>query len=115
MDLDPWRSQLRKGAAELAVLSVLRRGESYGLELLEQIRGEGGLELSEGSIYPLLNRLQKEGKIRARWVEDADATHPRKYYTLTPLGMELGALMADEWRRFAARVSHMVDHEIEHV
>src|ERR687895_1115061 len=83
MELNAWKSQLRKGAAELAVLATLDRGETYGLDLLEQIRAAGGLELSEGSIYPLLNRLQKEGKIRGRWVQDPDAAHPRKYYGLT--------------------------------
>lgn len=115
VDLDPWRSQLRKGAAELAVLSVLRRGESYGLELLERLRSDDGLELSDGSIYPLLNRLQKEGKIRARWVQDPDATHPRKYYALTPHGEVLGARMTEEWHRFSASVSRIVDREAERV
>jgi hypothetical protein len=78
MDLNAWKAQLRKGAAELAALAILERKESYGLELLERIQGTGGLALSDGSIYPLLNRLQKDGKIRGRWVEDPDATHPRK-------------------------------------
>src|SRR5215210_8489950 len=93
VELTAWKSQLRKGAAELAVLATLDREESYGLELLERLQAVGGLELSEGSIYPLLNRLQKDGKIQGRWVEDPDAAHPRKYYALTAEGRALLAEM----------------------
>jgi len=114
VDLDSWKAQLRKGAAELAVLATLERGERYGLELLEQVRGAGGLELSEGSIYPLLNRLQKEGKIRGRWVEDADATHPRKYYALTAAGRALLADMLAEWAQFEAGMRQILGQEVEH-
>lgn len=111
MDLATWRAQLRKGAAELAVLATLARGDTYGLELLEQIHAAGGLELAEGSIYPLLNRLQKEGKIRGRWVEDLDATHPRKYYGLTADGRALLAGMLAEWEQFEAGMRQLVSGE----
>lgn len=112
MELTAWKSQLRKGAAELAVLATLDRQESYGLELLERIQGAGGLELSDGSIYPLLNRLQKEGKIRGRWVEDPDATHPRKYYSLTDDGRLLLAEMLTEWAQFEAGMRQIIGEEV---
>ena len=112
MDLNAWKAQLRKGAAELAVLATLERGESYGLELLERIHGVGGLELSEGSIYPLLNRLQKEGKIRGRWVEDPEAAHPRKYYGLTDDGRALLADMLAEWAQFEAAMRQILGEEV---
>lgn len=108
MELSAWKSQLRKGAAELAVLAALGRRESYGLELLERVRGDGGLELAEGSIYPLLNRLQKEGKVTSRWVEDADASHPRKYYALTAEGAALLAAMLSEWSRFEVGMRRII-------
>ena len=102
MELNAWKAQLRKGAAELAVLATLDRSETYGLDLLERIHAAGGLELSEGSIYPLLNRLQKEGKILGRWVEDPNAVHPRKYYGLTDDGRAMLAEMLAEWTQFEA-------------
>lgn len=114
MDLAAWKAQIRKGAAELAVLAMLDRGECYGVELLEQIHGVGGLELSEGSIYPLLNRLQKDGKIRGRWVEDPGATHPRKYYRLTKDGSKLLAEMLAEWSRFESGMRSILGEEIGH-
>lgn len=112
VELNAWRAQLRKGAAELAVLAVLDRRESYGLDLLERIRATGGLELSEGSIYPLLNRLQKEGKIRGRWVEEPEAVHPRKYYRLTAEGHALLAGMRAEWAYFEAGMRQILGVEV---
>ena len=112
MDLSGWKTQLRKGAAELAVLATLDRQESYGLELLDRLQAAGSLELSEGSIYPLLNRLQKEGKIRGRWVEDPEAAHPRKYYGLTPAGRALLAEMLAEWSQFEAGMRQILGEEV---
>src|SRR5215211_3742941 len=100
MDLSAWKAQLRKGAAELAVLAQLDRRESYGLELLERLQAAGALELSEGSIYPLLNRLQKDGKIQGEWVEDPESAHPRKYYALTRDGRALLKEMLAAWHDF---------------
>ena len=112
MDLNAWKSQLRKGAAELAVLATLGRRECYGLELLERIREAGGLELSEGSIYPLLNRLQKEDKITGEWVMDPSTPHPRKYYHLTAAGRELLAEMLAEWAVFEKGMRHITRLEV---
>ena len=112
MDLNAWKAQLRKGAAELAVLATLDQSESYGLELLERIHAAGGLELSEGSIYPLLNRLQKEGKILGRWVEEPEAVHPRKYYGLTDDGRTLLAEMMAEWAQFEAGMRQILGEEV---
>jgi PadR family transcriptional regulator PadR len=111
MELNAWKAQLRKGAAELAVLAALEHDESYGLELLERINVAGGLDLSEGSIYPLLNRLQKDGKIRGRWVEDPAAAHPRKYYALTAGGRALLAEMLVEWVQFEAGMRQILGEE----
>ena len=108
MELNAWKAQLRKGAAELAVLATLDRSETYGLDLLERIHAAGGLELSEGSIYPLLNRLQKEGKILGRWVEDPDAVHPRKYYGLTDDGRAMLAEMLAEWAQFESGMRQLL-------
>jgi PadR family transcriptional regulator PadR len=112
LQLNAWKAQLRKGAAELAVLASLEPGEAYGLELLERVGAAGGLDLSEGSIYPLLNRLQKEGKIRGRWVDDPDAAHPRKYYSLTADGRTLLGEMLAEWAQFEAGMRQILGQEV---
>jgi len=109
VDVERWRSQLWKGAAELAVLALLERRESYGLELLEAVRGREGLGISDGTIYPLLNRLQGEGKVASRWVEDPGATHPRKYYRLTGEGRAFLAAMKAEWAVFRRSLTDLIE------
>lgn len=107
--LTAWKSQLRKGAAELAVLSLLERRESYGLEILNALSSGSSFEVSEGSIYPLLKRLEKADKIISRWVEAEDGGARRKYYSLSPGGKHLLDLMRTEWRRFRQDLSDMVE------
>ncbi len=108
MDISSWQTQLRKGAAELVVLSLLEHGECYGLEILERAGGSGGV-LSDGTLYPLLTRLEREGKLVARWVMADDARVPRKYYSLSPEGHAVIVEMKRAWREFSAFVSHMTE------
>ena len=95
--LEQWETQLRKGLLGLAVLAALWRSRLYGLELLKRLEGSA-LVVSEGTIYPLLNRLRAEGLVVAEWVESS-AGPPRKYYALTPLGRSRVRAMAQAWER----------------
>ncbi len=104
MDILSWQTQLRKGAAELVILSLLRGGELYGLEILDAAGGSGGV-LSDGTLYPLLTRLEREGKIEARWALAEEAKVPRKYYRLTGHGDTLTAEMQRVWFQFSAFVT----------
>jgi len=107
--LDRWRSQLRKGAAELAVLAILERGERYGLEVIDEATARSGIQIAEGTVYPLLNRLEKDGKIRSRWVASDEAGHPRKYYRLTREGAEVLRRMKKVWGEFQSGVDRVLD------
>jgi PadR family transcriptional regulator, regulatory protein PadR len=111
-DLSSWRSQLRKGAAELAVMSIVGDRERYGVDISDEIRSRAGLEISEGTIYPLLARLQREGMISGRWVEDPGASHPRKYYRLTPQGQAALVQMVEDWQAFAAAMNLLTEQAI---
>jgi PadR family transcriptional regulator PadR len=104
MDTTSWQTQLRKGAAELVVLGLLRDGERYGLDILEQAGGRGGV-LSDGTLYPLLTRLEREGKVEARWAMADDAKVPRKYYKLSTEGKALIGEMQRVWHEFSAFVT----------
>ena len=108
MDINSWQSQLRKGAAELVVLSLLKEGERYGLDILEQAGGSGGA-LSDGTLYPLLTRLEREGKLEARWAMADDAKVPRKYYRLSEEGEALVGEMQRLWYEFSAFVSGAIE------
>ena len=100
-DLTGWETQVRKGGLSLAVLAILWPGRLYGLEILKRLDAQAGLSIPEGTIYPLLNRMKTEGLVTSEWVE-ADAGHPRKYYSLTDQGRRRVRDMAASWRAFAA-------------
>ncbi len=108
MDSISWKAQLRKGAAELVVLAVLEHGESYGPEILGSACRAGDL-VTEGALYPLLNRLEREGKLISRWELSGSANRPRKYYTLSPAGEYLLAEMRELWVDFRAAMSEIVE------
>lgn len=95
---EKWKSQFRKGFLELCILELLNSGgQSYGLEMMEHLR-IAGIDVSEGTLYPLLMRLTKDGSVAASWVTP-DVGHPRKYYRITDAGMELLSAMQGEYDR----------------
>jgi PadR family transcriptional regulator PadR len=106
---DGRRAQLLKGVAELALLSLLGEGPQYGLEILERLRGEAGVELAAGTIYPLLHRLERGKLTRAEWRIEDDGARPRKYYALTDQGREELASQLVEWRRLARALNAFLD------
>ena len=80
-----WESQLRKGSLDLAILAILWERRCYGLEIIRALRADGGVELAEGTLYPILMRLTEESLLESTWVE-SESGHPRKYYRLTKDG-----------------------------
>jgi PadR family transcriptional regulator, regulatory protein PadR len=99
-DLGKWESQLRKGSLSLAVLAALRKGDSYGLEILRQLKNDAGFAVAEGTIYPILSRLKAASLVDSEWVE-ADAGHPRKYFRLTVNGRRYLKQVSRAWYDFA--------------
>lgn len=81
------------------LLALLRSGESYGYELIERVRelSGGTLEWSDGMLYPVLRRMEKEGLLASRWVT-ADSGRRRRYYRLTERGVADEEAARSEWR-----------------
>lgn len=104
--INAWKSQLKKGTLELAVLALLKQQSRYGLELLEQLNGLN-LDIRAGSIYPVLARLRNETKVSARWVDDGKG-HAHKYYKLTPYGTQILAAMRSAWSEYTTALKHMI-------
>ena len=105
---DRWEAQLRKGAVEMAALASLWQRSLYGLEIIRFLESHSQLALAEGTIYPILNRLKVEGLLTSEWVE-AEAGHPRKYYSLTDAGRERLRLMAEAWTSFSRGLSRLLE------
>ncbi|MDU7816911.1 PadR family transcriptional regulator [Cutibacterium avidum] len=95
--------QLRKGALELVVLGLLASKPSYGGELVDRLEKETDLGVSQGTLYPLLNRLRRGDLVSTEWQESPSGP-PRKIYRLTALGRDHLAELVDEWSRIAAAV-----------
>src|ERR1700683_4776976 len=87
-DRDRRITQLRKGILELAVMGVLYHERHYGYSLVRALSERGSVSLKEGTIYPILARLDRDGLVRSEWVE-SDQGPPRKYYALTSSGRQL--------------------------
>lgn len=81
-------TQLRKGILELAVMGVLYHERHYGYSLVRVLNESGAVSLKEGTVYPILARLDRDGLVRSEWVE-SDQGPPRKYYALTASGRRL--------------------------
>lgn len=92
-------SQMLKGILEGCLLAIIGKGETYGYEMIEKLELYGFTMVSEGSIYPVLMRLQKEGLVDSV-MKESPSGPKRKYYTLTDAGK-------DEFREFKARWQHM--------
>jgi PadR family transcriptional regulator len=111
MPLETWQEQLRRGTLDLAVLLAIAPGPRYGLEIIRHLDFTD-LVLTEGTIYPLLARLAREGLLTAEWVSD-EAPHPRKYYKLTARGRARLAQMCREFRAFTAKIERLMTAEGE--
>lgn len=92
-------SQLRRGALEFCVLALLRDRERYGFELVQTLSAVDGMVTSEGTVYPLLGRLRRDGVVSTTWRESSSGP-PRRYYRLTPAGKGVLDEFTHEWRRF---------------
>ena len=100
----PRESQLRKGALELAVLALIARSEPegvYGGALVESLAARPALAASQGTIYPLLSRLRRQGIVETTWRE-SPAGPPRRYYRLTPDGVRCLGEQRATWRSLAS-------------
>jgi PadR family transcriptional regulator PadR len=103
-----WQEQLRRGTLELAVLLAVAPGRRYGLEILRHLEF-ADLVLAEGTIYPLLARLERDGLLVADWVE-GEGPRPRKYYQLTPAGRARMKKMSEEFRAVAEGIEQMIEN-----
>src|SRR5262249_40130671 len=86
--MDSWLAQARRGVVELCVLQLIGQRPRYGYQLVTKLAAWEPLATTEGTLYPLLRRLQREGSISAFWEESQDGP-PRKYYQLTDAGVTL--------------------------
>jgi PadR family transcriptional regulator PadR len=101
------RSQLLKGILDGCVLAVIEKEAVYGYELSKKLQDIGLRDVSEGTIYPVLLRLQKNGLIRGE-MRPSDSGPNRKYYFLTDAGHVALATIIEEWNRISGPVNELL-------
>lgn len=99
---DNIKAQMRKGMLEYCALLILKHSKAYPSEILNALK-EADLLVVEGTLYTLLNRLRREGKLDYEWQESPKGP-PRKYYFITPEGIEVLGAMQDAWNEISAAV-----------
>lgn len=103
---EKWAAQLRKGTLELAILASVWECPRYGLELLQTLDA-AGLEVGEGTLYPILNRLRSDELLTSEWRQEGTG-NPRKYYALTPLGRDRTLAIAKAWTAFSTTLERLI-------
>ena len=103
-------SQLKRGTLELCALSVVSRSDCYGYELVNRV--SDCMEVTEGTIYPLMKRLKDGGMIESYIVESSEGP-PRKYYRITEKGKEELERLSKEWFEFTKSVNALLKGENE--
>jgi PadR family transcriptional regulator PadR len=101
-------TQMRRGAIEYCVLALLKGRERYGFELVQELSAADGLVTSDGTVYPLLTRLRREGLVETNW-QESNQGPPRRYYSITKEGNGALASFADQWMRFRSGVDRMLE------
>lgn len=113
MAVIPGSRELKKGSAELLILSLVQDQARHGYDIakLIELRSHGELKFHAASLYPLLYRLEERGWLQGKWVEKAGQRR-RRFYRLTPAGRRVLARHRDAWKAFvnAMRLITGVDH-----
>lgn len=104
-----WASQARKGVLELVIMSILAEREYYGYELVARLHSDFRIQVSDGTLYAILNRIKAEGLLKQRWQVGANGP-ARKYYALSAAGRRLLPPMQDAWREVAGAVDHAITY-----
>lgn len=105
----PIDKALMAGSTKLLVLSLLAEGEKYGYQMIAELarRSDNTFQLKEGTLYPILHALEKEGRVKS-FRREAENGRERKYYRITPTGLALLQDKAEEWRLFSEKVNAVV-------
>lgn len=99
---------LRRGTLEYCVLAILKRGPRYGVELVRELAADRALTATEGTLYPLLSRLRRNGWVDTTW-QESPVGPPRRYYTLTGEGEHALERFRREWVAFRDAIDAVME------
>ena len=105
-----YEQQMKKGVLEMLVLRLLSRKEKYGYQLICELREQSDdmFLLKEGTLYPILYRMEDDGLVVSKWSEPRGREVSRKYYSITTEGRETLEQLQALWNRFSEKVDHIM-------
>jgi len=107
MNIEDWKSQMKRGTLEYCVLIIFSQGDRYGYEIMNELSNYSIITTKESTMYPLLRRLEKENFLRSYWQETNEGLPPRKYYSLTKEGEEYTQLISQEWDNLISAIDKL--------
>jgi PadR family transcriptional regulator, regulatory protein PadR len=107
MNLDNTQSQMKKGILEYCILSIIKKGEAYPSDIVEEMKS-ANMQILEGTLYPLLTRLKNAEMLSYRWVESSGGP-PRKYFSLTPTGEAFYQDLERTWKELSEAVNKVTN------
>ncbi len=113
-EFERWSREVKKGAASLAILAVLERGESYGYDIVKKLEqwDVTFLAFEQGTVYPLLKRLEKRKLLTSDW-RQMETDKPKKFYTITEEGRAALDLMTTAWARISEEMQMIIGGDLE--
>lgn len=105
MQIENNKAQMRKGVLEMCILLVLDQGEAYPSDIIDRMK-QSGLEVPEGTVYPILTRLKNEGYLNYRW-EESPKGPPRKYYERTDSGKAFVNELSNAWNTLSDSIQKL--------
>lgn len=106
-NIENTKAQMRKGILEFCILLIISTGKVYASDVLQKLK-EANLIVVEGTIYPLLNRLKREGLVEYTW-EESPHGPPRKYYSLTPDGKQALTQLQTAWSTLSSSITSLIN------
>lgn len=105
MDVENTKTQMRKGILEYCILAILKGGEAYSSDIIQQLK-DAKMIVVEGTVYPLLTRLKNSGVLHYKW-EESNSGPPRKYYSLTSDGQKVLEDLDSTWILLQTAVNNL--------
>ncbi len=107
MSAESWITQVRKGLLELCILNFLRDEPHYGYEIVKRLTTVPELIIAEGTVYPIMSRLKREGLL-ASSLRESDRGPVRKYYSLTAAGKKRVEAMNERWGELKGAITKII-------
>ena len=107
MNIEDWKSQIKRGTLEFCILLMINQKPYYGYEIISRLETWSILSAKESTIYPLLRRLLKEEFLSSFWQETTEGLPPRKYYTITEKGKDYLSSMTGEWNNLLTAINEI--------